>query len=170
MHFPATALDQRASEPRPRTLRPHRGFQACPPDCLGSLRHTWPHRTWACERTPTFHQAIRPLPGHHSYRPTSPSLGIHSHRAATLPTGSHPLVDVGVHSNERVMSPAPGVGSHTSVVCLRTRVSSGNQPMFDTKSRKCCTPLEGPAGTEYLEDATLEQHGKVQGSRRSPGR
>ena len=49
-----------------------------------------------------------------------------------------------------VMSLAPGVGSHTSVVCLQTRVSLGNWPMFDTKSRKYCTHPEGPAGTEYL--------------------
>ena len=68
------------------------------------------------------------------------------------------------------LSLAPGVGSHASVVCLWTGVSSGNWPMFDTKSRKCHTPLEGPAGTEYLEDAALEQCGKVQGSQRLPGR
>src|SRR5712671_7238261 len=68
-----------------------------------------------------------------------------------------------------LLSPAPGVGSHASVVCLWTGVSSGNRPMFNTKSRKCRVPLEGPAGTEYLEDAALEQRGKVRGSRRSPG-
>src|SRR5712671_4751821 len=68
------------------------------------------------------------------------------------------------------VSPAPGVGSHISVVCLWTRVSSGNWPMFNTKSRKCRAPLEGPAGTEYLEDAALEQRGKVRGSQRSPRR
>ena len=68
------------------------------------------------------------------------------------------------------LSLAPRVGNHASVVCLWTGVSSGNWPMFDTKSRKCRAPLEGPVGTEYLKDAALEQHGKVQGSRRSPGR
>src|SRR5712671_6191370 len=83
-------------------------------------------------------------------------------------TRSPLLVDMGVHTSERVMSLAPGVGSHTSVVCLWTGVSSENWPMFDTKSRKCHAPLEGPVGTEYLEDAALEQRGKVRGSRRSP--
>src|SRR5712671_5625381 len=170
MHFPATALGREAPEPCLQTLCPHQGIQVRPPECLGSLQHTWPHHTWAHECTPTFHRAIRPLPTHCRCRPTSPSLGIHSHRAATLPTGPLLLVDVGIHSNRRVMSLAPGVGSHTSVVCLWTGVSSGNWPMFDTKSRKCRAPLEGPVGTEYLKDAALEQHGKVQGSRRSPGR
>ena len=59
------------------------------------------------------------------------------------------------------MSPAPGVGSQPCLVCLQTRISLGNQPMFDTKSRKYRAPLEGPAGTEYIEDATLEQCGKA---------
>jgi len=68
-----------------------------------------------------------------------------------------------------VMSLAPGVGSYASVVCLQTGVSSENWPMFDTKSRKCCTRPESPAGTEYLKDVTLEQCGKAWGSWRSPG-
>jgi len=42
--------------------------------------------------------------------------------------------------------------------------------MFIIKSRKYHAHLEDPAGTEYLEDVTLEQRGKVRGSRRSPGR
>jgi len=45
-------------------------------------------------------------------------------------------VDVGVHSNERVMSPASRVESHNLVVWLRTGVSSGNQPTNILKSRK----------------------------------
>jgi len=67
------------------------------------------------------------------------------------------------------MSLAPGVGSHTSVVCLWTRVSSGNQPTFDTKSRKCRTPLEGPVETEYFKDTALEQCGKSRDLGDHPG-
>jgi len=53
---------------------------------------------------------------------------------------------------------------------LWTGVSSGNRPMFVTKSRKYRAHLGDPAGTEYLEDVALEQCGKVQGSWRSSGR
>src|SRR5712671_1644925 len=153
MHFPATALGREAPEPCLQTLCPHQGIQVRPPECLGSLQHTWPHHTWAHECTPTSHRAIRPLPAHCSRRPTSPSLGIHSHRAATLPTGPLLLVDVGIHSNRRVMPPASRVESHDSMAWLRTGVSSGNRPMFVTKMQKIPLTLwRVLAWTEYLEE------------------
>src|SRR5712671_4062134 len=68
------------------------------------------------------------------------------------------------------MSPASRVANRNSMVWLRTGVSSGNQPRFVIKSRKYHAHLEGPVGTEYLEDVALEQRGKVRGSWRSPGR
>src|SRR5712671_1229634 len=64
-----------------------------------------------------------------------------------------PLVDVGAHSNRRVMSPASRVANHGSMVWLWTGVSSGNRPMFDAKIQKIPFALRRvPARTEYLEE------------------
>jgi len=72
------------------------------------------------------------------------------------------IVTVGVHSNERVMSPASRVASRDPATWLRTGVSSGNRPTSDAKiTENTARYPEGPAGTEYLEDAALELRGKV---------
>jgi len=68
-----------------------------------------------------------------------------------------------------MLSPAPGVGSHASVVCLWTGVSSGSGPCLILKTENAAVVQGTLQGTEYLEDIGLEQHGKVQGSQRSPG-
>src|SRR5712675_2911203 len=64
-----------------------------------------------------------------------------------------PLVDVGIHSNKRVMSLASRVVNHGSMVWLWTGVSSGNWPMFGTKMQKIPLALwRVPVWTEYLEE------------------
>jgi len=54
------------------------------------------------------------------------------------------------------MSPASRVASRNPMTWLRTGVSMGTGPRFVLKCRKYRVHLEDPAGTEYLEDVTLE--------------
>jgi len=120
------------------------------------------------ELTPVRSQATS-----HGFLPWMPVTG-HvpsvSNVSPTLRLTGHPAVDVDIHSSGRVMSPASRVASHNAMTWLRTGVSSGNWPMFVTKSRKYHAHLEDPVGTEYLEDVALERRGKVRGSWRSLGR
>src|SRR5712671_5272206 len=159
-------LDRGPAKPHPQALRPHRKFQVYPSGCLSSPRHSWPHGPRLHHRTTSPHRAIQSSPTNHRGGRASPTPNV----PTTLCLRSHPTVDVGIHSSERVMSPASRVASHNSMAWLQTGVSSGNWPMFVTKSRKHRAHLEDPAGTEYLEDVALEQRGKVRGSRRSPRR
>src|SRR5882757_6355997 len=100
------------------------------------------------------------------HRPYAGVSGSSTRLSPFKPTRRHPyarrcalLVDVGVHSNRRVMSPASRVESHDLVVWLQTGVSSGNRPTNILKSRKYCahrlkartlgvsgTPVSGAVG------------------------
>jgi len=133
----ASSLDRKSREPCPQAQLPTCGFTNTPSAMLTRVsepRGSSTHSRWGTG---------------FPWR----SLPLSWTRPTPLPSSSTPLVDVGVHSNKRVMSPASRVVNHGSMVWLWTGVSSGNRPMFGTKMQKILLALwRVPAWTEYLEE------------------
>jgi len=125
----ARMLDQRVTKPRPGVVCSRRSGQTRRSSSRHMSRNPRSPPLQPHSRAPSHHRAVGALSADHGC-----TRGFK--RDGTPRARSPLLVDVGVHSSERVMSPASRVESHDLVVWLRTGVSSGNRPTNVLKSRK----------------------------------